>query len=181
MCEKSSLSRTAINKLRAAGQFPDAVPISEKRIAFVEKEVDESDLISVWPPDAAGSPSGTEGGMTVVSDVRVMLKMCQDISMEVIRHSRDADFSLNTREAAGLSSFTDALVKWAGSAVTGRPPSKRTETVLKRWGGLSLSQRLFIAGKATETGCANLLAEAVGDLPEPEQQDVGRRTYDPMF
>lgn len=35
----TSLSRTAINKFRAAGRFPQAVPLGEKRIAFVRAEV----------------------------------------------------------------------------------------------------------------------------------------------
>jgi prophage regulatory protein len=35
----TTLSRTMINKHRAAGRFPEAVSIGEKRIAFVETEV----------------------------------------------------------------------------------------------------------------------------------------------
>jgi prophage regulatory protein len=34
-----SLSRTAINNLRAAGKFPAPVSLGEKRIAFVKAEV----------------------------------------------------------------------------------------------------------------------------------------------
>ncbi|MBZ0163275.1 MAG: AlpA family phage regulatory protein [Notoacmeibacter sp.] len=39
VCKLTSLSRTAINKHRSAGNFPAPVRISEKRIAFVESEV----------------------------------------------------------------------------------------------------------------------------------------------
>ena len=39
--EKTTLSRTMINKYRAAGDFPEPVPIGEKRIAFVEDEIDQ--------------------------------------------------------------------------------------------------------------------------------------------
>lgn len=35
----TSLSRTMINKLRAAGRFPSAVQLGEKRVAFVKDEV----------------------------------------------------------------------------------------------------------------------------------------------
>jgi prophage regulatory protein len=38
-CEITSLSRTAINKMRAEGRFPKAVPLGEKRIAFCRDEV----------------------------------------------------------------------------------------------------------------------------------------------
>ena len=37
--EMTSLSRTAINVRRANGKFPQAVPLGEKRIAFVRAEV----------------------------------------------------------------------------------------------------------------------------------------------
>ncbi len=37
--EITSLSRTMINRLRAEGRFPQAVPVGEKRIAFVREEV----------------------------------------------------------------------------------------------------------------------------------------------
>ena len=37
----TSLSRTMINRLRAEGRFPAAVPVGEKRIAFVREEVAE--------------------------------------------------------------------------------------------------------------------------------------------
>ena len=40
-CRLTSLSRTAINKFRAEGHFPRPVQLSEKRIAFVEAEVEE--------------------------------------------------------------------------------------------------------------------------------------------
>lgn len=39
-CEVTSLSRAMINKLRAAGRFPIAVPLTERRIAFVRAEVE---------------------------------------------------------------------------------------------------------------------------------------------
>lgn len=38
-CRLTSLSRTAINRWRAEGRFPKAVPIGEKRVAFVRAEV----------------------------------------------------------------------------------------------------------------------------------------------
>ncbi|KAB2738781.1 AlpA family phage regulatory protein [Brucella anthropi] len=38
-CALTSLSRTAINKMRSAGKFPDPVNLGEKRIAFVRSEV----------------------------------------------------------------------------------------------------------------------------------------------
>lgn len=40
VCEVTSLSRAMINKLRAAGRFPIAVPLTERRIAFVRAEVE---------------------------------------------------------------------------------------------------------------------------------------------
>ncbi|MDG4898057.1 AlpA family phage regulatory protein [Mesorhizobium sp. WSM4976] len=36
----TSLSRTSINEKRAAGKFPQPVPLGDKRIAFVKSEVD---------------------------------------------------------------------------------------------------------------------------------------------
>ncbi|MFD1984213.1 helix-turn-helix transcriptional regulator [Mesorhizobium newzealandense] len=36
----TSLSRTSINEKRAAGKFPQPVPLGDKRIAFVRSEVD---------------------------------------------------------------------------------------------------------------------------------------------
>ncbi len=39
--ERTSLSRTAINKLRHKGRFPAAVSIDERRIGFVESEVED--------------------------------------------------------------------------------------------------------------------------------------------
>ncbi len=39
--ELTTLSRTAIFKLRSQGRFPLAVPLGEKRIAFVRAEVAE--------------------------------------------------------------------------------------------------------------------------------------------
>ena len=38
-CRLTSLSRTSINKFRAAGQFPRAVNLGMKRVAFVRSEV----------------------------------------------------------------------------------------------------------------------------------------------
>ncbi|WP_137154848.1 AlpA family phage regulatory protein [Rhizobium sp. FKL33] len=38
-CELTSLSRTAVNRYRAEGRFPQAVNLGEKRIAFVRDEV----------------------------------------------------------------------------------------------------------------------------------------------
>lgn len=38
-CEMTSLSRTAINRLRAAGQFPAHVELGERRVGFVRAEV----------------------------------------------------------------------------------------------------------------------------------------------
>jgi prophage regulatory protein len=54
-CELTSLSRTAINKWRALGQFPPAVPLGEKRISFVRSEVEEwiRDRIRARQPEAA--------------------------------------------------------------------------------------------------------------------------------
>lgn len=40
-CELTSLSRTAINRYRNEGRFPQPVPIGFKRIAFVRGEVVE--------------------------------------------------------------------------------------------------------------------------------------------
>ena len=37
--ELTSLSRTMINRYRAEGRFPAAVPLGDKRIAFVRSEV----------------------------------------------------------------------------------------------------------------------------------------------
>ncbi|MEI5682333.1 MULTISPECIES: helix-turn-helix transcriptional regulator [unclassified Mesorhizobium] len=37
----TSLSRTFINRLRSSGQFPLAVPLGERRVAFVKAEVME--------------------------------------------------------------------------------------------------------------------------------------------
>jgi predicted DNA-binding transcriptional regulator AlpA len=38
-CDLTSLSRTAINRWRAEGKFPNAVPLGERRIAFIRAEV----------------------------------------------------------------------------------------------------------------------------------------------
>lgn len=40
VCAVTSLSRAMVNKLRAAGRFPIAVPLTERRIAFVRAEVE---------------------------------------------------------------------------------------------------------------------------------------------
>ena len=40
-CALTSLSRSAINIARTQGRFPQAVPLGEKRIAFVRAEVEE--------------------------------------------------------------------------------------------------------------------------------------------
>ncbi|TSE07593.1 AlpA family phage regulatory protein [Mesorhizobium intechi] len=37
----TSLSRTSINEKRAAGKFPQPVPLGDKRIAFVKSEVEQ--------------------------------------------------------------------------------------------------------------------------------------------
>lgn len=39
VAKMTSLSRTAINKKRASGEFPQAVALGEKRVAFVRAEV----------------------------------------------------------------------------------------------------------------------------------------------
>ncbi|MBX9452039.1 MAG: AlpA family phage regulatory protein [Mesorhizobium sp.] len=41
VCAMTSLSRTAINKHRAAGTFPKEIPLTERRIAFVRSEVEQ--------------------------------------------------------------------------------------------------------------------------------------------
>lgn len=38
-CELTSLSRTAVNRYRSEGRFPQAVSLGEKRIAFLRSEV----------------------------------------------------------------------------------------------------------------------------------------------
>lgn len=38
-CDLTSLSRTAINRWRDLGKFPKAVPLGDKRVAFVRAEV----------------------------------------------------------------------------------------------------------------------------------------------
>jgi prophage regulatory protein len=38
-CRLTSLSRTAINRWRDLGKFPKAVPLGDKRVAFVRAEV----------------------------------------------------------------------------------------------------------------------------------------------
>lgn len=39
VCALTSLSRTMLNRYRAEGRFPAAVPLGDKRIAFVKSEV----------------------------------------------------------------------------------------------------------------------------------------------
>lgn len=39
-CRLTSLSRTAINRWRALDKFPKAVPLGDKRVAFVRSEVE---------------------------------------------------------------------------------------------------------------------------------------------
>jgi len=52
VCEITSLSRTAVNKLRSKKRFPAAVHLGEKRIAFVRQEVDQ------WVAERVGSRDG---------------------------------------------------------------------------------------------------------------------------
>ncbi|WP_354269585.1 helix-turn-helix transcriptional regulator [Bradyrhizobium japonicum] len=40
-CALTSLSRTMVNRYRAEGRFPAAVPLGDKRIAFVRQEVNQ--------------------------------------------------------------------------------------------------------------------------------------------
>ncbi|PND26790.1 AlpA family phage regulatory protein [Sinorhizobium sp. M4_45] len=40
VCRLTSLSRTAVNRWRALGLFPAAVPLGDKRVAFVRSEVE---------------------------------------------------------------------------------------------------------------------------------------------
>ncbi|MGR9399316.1 helix-turn-helix transcriptional regulator [Rhizobium leguminosarum] len=40
-CQLTSLSRTAINRWRGLGLFPQAVPLGDKRVAFVRAEVEQ--------------------------------------------------------------------------------------------------------------------------------------------
>ncbi|MGU3494234.1 helix-turn-helix transcriptional regulator [Xanthobacteraceae bacterium A53D] len=53
--EMTSLSRPAINVLRANGMFPAAVQLGERRIGFVKVEVEQwiSDRIAARPARAA--------------------------------------------------------------------------------------------------------------------------------
>lgn len=47
-CEITSMSRSMLNKYRAQGRFPVAVPLGDKRVAFVRSEVQQwiRDLIA---------------------------------------------------------------------------------------------------------------------------------------
>ena len=49
-----TLSRTAIFKLRSQGKFPRAVPLGEKRVAFVRSEVAEWVEQRIAQRDVAG-------------------------------------------------------------------------------------------------------------------------------
>jgi prophage regulatory protein len=40
-CAMTSMSRTMLNRLRDQGRFPAAVPLGERRVAFVRSEVQE--------------------------------------------------------------------------------------------------------------------------------------------
>ncbi|MGY4313736.1 helix-turn-helix transcriptional regulator [Bradyrhizobium sp. JR3.5] len=40
-CALTSLSRAMLNRYRSEGRFPVAVPLGEKRIAFIKSEVTE--------------------------------------------------------------------------------------------------------------------------------------------
>ncbi|WP_453956823.1 helix-turn-helix transcriptional regulator [Bradyrhizobium japonicum] len=40
-CALTSLSRTMINRYRAEGRFPAAVPLGDRRVAFVRQEVNQ--------------------------------------------------------------------------------------------------------------------------------------------
>ncbi|KPB01374.1 helix-turn-helix transcriptional regulator [Ahrensia marina] len=40
VCARTSLSRTAINRHRSAGDFPKAVILGQKRVTFVASEID---------------------------------------------------------------------------------------------------------------------------------------------
>ena len=61
VCAKSTLSRTAINNHRAAGNFPEAVKLGEKRIAFVESEIDQwiAERIAARNQRAVPNPAST--------------------------------------------------------------------------------------------------------------------------
>lgn len=54
-CNKVSLSRTAVNKLRNAGRFPRAVNLGDKRVAFVSAEIDEWIKQRIAARDASAS------------------------------------------------------------------------------------------------------------------------------
>jgi prophage regulatory protein len=41
VCELTSLSRTMLNRYRAEGRFPAAVPLGDRRVAFVKSEIAE--------------------------------------------------------------------------------------------------------------------------------------------
>lgn len=56
----TSLSRTAIFKLRAQGKFPKAVPLGEKRVAFVRDELAAWVEQRIAERDGAQSEAGTK-------------------------------------------------------------------------------------------------------------------------
>jgi len=41
VCQRTTLSRAVVNGLRRSGDFPCAVKVAAKRIAFVEAEIDQ--------------------------------------------------------------------------------------------------------------------------------------------
>jgi prophage regulatory protein len=51
----TSLSRTSIFKLRSQGKFPKAVPLGEKRVAFVRAEV------AAWVEERIADAQGEAG------------------------------------------------------------------------------------------------------------------------
>jgi prophage regulatory protein len=57
----TSLSRTAINNLRNSGRFPRAVPLGERRIAFIRSEVEG------WIADRIKAARGKNGAVPAAS------------------------------------------------------------------------------------------------------------------
>ncbi|MDR9813749.1 helix-turn-helix transcriptional regulator [Rhizobium hidalgonense] len=55
VCLLTSLSRTAVNRWRSLGLFPSAVPLGDKRVAFVKAEVERWIRARVSERDQAGS------------------------------------------------------------------------------------------------------------------------------
>lgn len=52
--KRTSLSRSAINRLRAEGKFPKAVPLCDRRVGFVEEEVSQWILDRIASRDLRG-------------------------------------------------------------------------------------------------------------------------------